>query len=586
MKQFLKFTLAAAFGIVLSFGLLIGLIAIVASGNETNEVKLSKPHILKLKLEGTLQDRVAENPFDVYGDLLGGTPSNIGLNALLANIKKAENDENISGIHLETGMLNAGFASLDELRDALLKFKESGKFITAYSEIYNQKSYYLASVANTICVYPEGAIELKGLNSTVAFYTDALKKIGVEPQVIRHGKFKAAVEPFLLTEMSPENREQVETFMYSIWAQYLANISEVRDVSIERLNTMIDDFEVKTPKDALDLGLVDKLCYKDELNSYLTELMNETDFKNLNFISNKKYKLVQNENARKKYKKDKIAVIFAQGEIQSGKGKETVIGSERISKAIRKARLDEKVKAIVLRVNSPGGSALASDVIWREMSLAKKAKPVVVSMGDVAASGGYYIACDADKIYASPTTITGSIGVFGILMNLEELYTDKLGLTFDQVKTNKFADLGSTTRPLTNEEYTIIQESVVEVYNTFTSKVAEGRNITQAKVDSIGQGRIWSGVNAKEIHLIDEFGGLEKAIEGAALLANLKDFRVLELPELKEPFELLMEELENGFEATVLKRTLGAEYKHYKALNNLKHLKGIQARMPYQFTIE
>jgi protease-4 len=483
-------------------------------------------------------------------------------------------------------MLNAGFASLDELRDALLKFKESGKFITAYSEIYNQKSYYLASVANTIGIYPEGAIELKGLNSTVAFYTDALKKIGVEPQVIRHGKFKAAVEPFLLTEMSPENREQVETFMYSIWAQYLANISEVRNVSIERLNTMIDDFEVKTPKDALDLGLVDKLCYKDELNSYLTELMNETDFKNLNFISNKKYKLVQNENARKKYKKDKIAVIFAQGEIQSGKGKETVIGSERISKAIRKARLDEKVKAIVLRVNSPGGSALASDVIWREMSLAKKAKPVVVSMGDVAASGGYYIACDADKIYASPTTITGSIGVFGILMNLEELYTDKLGLTFDQVKTNKFADLGSTTRPLTNEEYTIIQESVVEVYNTFTSKVAKGRNSTQAKVDSIGQGRIWSGVNAKEINLIDEFGGLEKAIEGAALLANLEDYRVLELPELKEPFELLMEELENGFEATVLKRTLGEEYKHYQALNNLKHLKGIQARMPYQFTIE
>ncbi|MDA8895697.1 signal peptide peptidase SppA, partial [Flavobacteriales bacterium] len=322
------------------------------------------------------------------------------------------------------------------------------------------------------------------------------------------------------------------------------------------------------------------------LNSYLTELMNETDFKNLNFISNKKYKLVQNENARKKYKKDKIAVIFAQGEIQSGKGKETVIGSERISKAIRKARLDEKVKAIVLRVNSPGGSALASDVIWREMSLAKKAKPVVVSMGDVAASGGYYIACDADKIYASPTTITGSIGVFGILMNLEELYTDKLGLTFDQVKTNKFADLGSTTRPLTNEEYTIIQESVIEVYNTFTSKVAKGRNTTQAKVDSIGQGRIWSGVNAKEINLIDEYGGLEKAIEGAALLANLEDYRVLELPELKEPFELLMEELENGFEATVLKRTLGEEYKHYKALNNLKHLKGIQARMPYQFTIE
>ena len=586
MKQFLKYTFASALGLVLAFVLLISIVGVLVSGEDTEEVKITEPHILKLQMRGTIQDRVAENPLDIYSELMGDAGSALGLNTLLANIEKAKNDVNISGIYLEMGYLNAGFATLDEIRNALSDFKESGKFITAYSEIYSQKSYYLASVANTISLYPEGALELMGLNSTVTFYTDALKKIGVEPQIIRHGKFKAAVEPFMLTEMSDANREQVETFMGSIWDQFLANVSKNRGFTVKRLNTMVDDFEVKNPADAKRLGLVDELFYKDQLQDHLSKLMNKESFSDLNFISNKKYKRVKNENARAKFKKDKIAVIYAQGEIQSGKGKETVIGSERISKAIRKARLDEKVKAIVLRVNSPGGSALASDVIWREMSLARPEKPVVVSMGDVAASGGYYIACDANKIYASPTTITGSIGVFGILMSLEELYTDKLGITFDQVKTNKFADLGTNTRPLSQEEHAIIQQSVVAVYDTFTSKVAQGRKMSQADVDSIGQGRIWSGVNALDLNLIDEFGGLQKAIEGAAELAGLEEYRLFELPELKDPLELLLEEFGGEFEAAIMKNNLGTEYKHYKALNNIRHLKGIQARMPYQFTIE
>tara|TARA_B110000971_G_C19936860_1_gene466770 strand:- start:65 stop:1189 length:1125 start_codon:yes stop_codon:yes gene_type:complete len=374
--------------------------------------------------------------------------------------------------------------------------------------------------------------------------------------------------------------------MGSIWDQFLTNVSKERGFTKDRLNAVVDNFEVKTPADAKQLGLVDELFYKDQLQNHLSELMQVESFEDINFIGIKKYQRVKNENARTKFKKDKIAVIYAQGEIQSGKGQETVIGSERISKAIRKARLDAKVKAIVLRVNSPGGSALASDVIWREMRLAKAEKPVVVSMGDVAASGGYYIACDADKIYASPTTITGSIGVFGVLMSLEELYTDKLGITFDQVKTNKFADLGTNTRPLSEEEYTIIQQSVVAVYDTFTSKVAQGRKMTQADVDSIGQGRVWSGVNALNLKLIDEFGGLQKAIEGAAELAELEEYRLFELPELQDPLELLLEEFGGEFEARLLKNKLGEEYKHYKALNNIRHLNGIQARMPYQFTIE
>ena len=586
MKQFLKFTFASALGLILGCITLIAIIGIIASSGESEELTLDKAHILKLELSGTIQDRVAENPFDIYGELMGSSESAMGLNDILSNISKAKNDPNIVGIYLEMGSLSAGFATIEEIRNTLIDFKESGKFISSYSEYYSQRAYYLASVSTTICIYPEGAMELKGLNSTIMFYTDALKKIGVEPQIIRHGKFKSAVEPFMLTKMSDANREQVETYMGSIWEQFLINVAKDRELSSEELNTIIDNFDVKNSADAKRLGFVDELFYRDQIQNHLVELMEEDKFDDLNFISHSRYKRVKNENARDKFKKDKIAVIYAQGEIKSGEGKETVIGSERISKAIRKARLDEKVKAIVLRVNSPGGSALASDVIWREMSLAKDEKPVVVSMGDVAASGGYYIACDADKIYASPSTITGSIGVFGIMMNLEELYTDKLGLTFDQVKTNKFADLGSNNRPLSEEEYAIIHQSVVEVYETFTSKVANGRKMTQESVDAIGQGRVWSGSNAMDINLIDAFGGLEEAIKGAAELAEMDEYRLFELPELKAPLEQLLEELETGFSASIMKYTLGDEYKHYKAINDMKHLKGIQVRMPYQFTID
>ena len=586
MKQFLKFTLASAVGLVLGIFLVIFIFAAIATGGEAKEVKLDKAHILRLELSGSIQDRVEKTPFDVFGELFGNNVSAIGLNDILANIKKAKNDEHIKGIYLEMGFLNAGFASIQEIRNALIDFKESGKFITAYSEIYTQRAYYLASVANNISIYPEGAMELKGLNSTVTFYTDALKKIGVEPQIIRHGKFKSAVEPFMLTEMSDANREQVETFMGSIWEQLLADIAHDRELSPEGLNKIVDNFAIRTPKDALELGLIDSLFYKDQLQDHLANLMAEEDYKDVEFISLKKYNRVKNENARDKFKKEKIAVIYAQGEIRSGEGSETVIGSERISKAIRKARLDKKVKAIVLRVNSPGGSALASDVIWREMTLAKAEKPVVVSMGDVAASGGYYIACAADKIYASENTITGSIGVFGILMSFEELYTEKLGLTFDQVKTNKFADLGTTTRPLTEEEYNIIHEGVVEIYHTFTSKVAEGRNMSQENVDAIGQGRVWSGTNAMDINLIDEYGGLEKAIEGAAALAELEDYRIYELPVQKDPLQELLKELGDGVQTSWMKYQLGDQYKYYKTLNDLTHLKGVQARMPYQFVID
>jgi protease-4 len=586
MKQFLKFTLASTVGMVIGIISLIFIFGIIASSGSSETVSISKPHILKLELSGAIQDRVEKTPFDVYGEFFGSDIKAIGLNDLLANIHKAKTDENISGIYIEMGYLSAGFATLEEIRNALLDFKESGKFITTYSEVYTQRAYYLASVSDDICIYPEGAIELKGLNSTITFYTDALKKIGVEPQIIRHGKFKSAVEPFMLTEMSTANREQTELYIGSIWDQYVDNVAEDRELTNERLNEIINNFEIRNPKDALNLGIVDRLFYRDQLQSHLSTLMAEKKYSEVKFISLNKYQKVNYENARDKFKKDKIAVIYAQGEIRSGEGSETIIGSERISKALRKAREDDKVKAIVLRVNSPGGSALASDVIWREAKLAQEVKPVIVSMGDVAASGGYYIACTADKIYALPSTITGSIGVFGILMSFEELYTEKIGLTFDQVKTNRFADLGNTTRPLTKEEYTIIQEGVVDIYETFTSKVAEGRNMSQHNVDGIGQGRVWSGVNAKDINLIDEYGGLNDAIKGAAELAELEDYRVYELPEQKNPFQELLKGLEDDLQTKWMKHQLGEQYKYYKTIQDLQHLKGVQARMPYQFVID
>jgi protease-4 len=585
MKQFFKFTIASALGLIIGTLVIVLIGSIIASSGDSDKITLNKKHVLKLVLNGTIQDRSEKKVFDL-GEITGQKTDIIGLNEILRNINKAKTDKFISGIFLDLGEISSGYASLEEIRNALLNFKESGKFITTYSEVYSQRAYYLASVADYICMYPEGGLDIRGLNSTVMFFTDALKKMGIEPQIIRHGKFKSAVEPFMLSEMSSANREQVEIYLGSLWDTYTKNIALNRGISSTRLNEVIDNFELKTPQDAVKLNLIDSLFYKDEFQEHLTHLTNENSYEKINFIKLSKYENVKNENARKKFKKDKIAVIYAQGDIVSGDGSETVIGSERISKAIRKAREDEKVKAIVLRVNSPGGSALASDVIWREMILAQNEKIVVVSMGDVAASGGYYIACASDKIYASPNTITGSIGVFGLMFSFEELFTEKLGLTFDQVKTNKFSDLGNSNRPLTEEEYAILQEGVIEVYNTFTLKVASGRNMSQQNVDEIGQGRVWSGANAIKINLIDEFGGLEESIKGAAELAKLDDYRLIELPEQKDPFQQLIETLEEDMQTSWLKHQLGSQYKYYKTLNDLREINGIQARMPIQFSID
>lgn len=593
MKQFFKFMFASMLGVFLAFFLgiivLVGMIAaLVSSSDSKKEAKVEPNSVLHINFEAQINDRSSNNPFENFdfGSMSG--KQGIGLNDILENIEKAKTDDNIKGIYIDLQSVPAGIATIEEIRNKLIEFKESKKFIVAYSEVYTQGAYYLASVADEVWLNPEGLIEFKGLGAQVMFFKGLLEKMEVEPQVIRYGKFKSAIEPFILDKMSEANREQTMKYMGSIWNNIVKGIADSRGLTPAQLNLIADSALVQNAKDAVEQKLADKLYYKDQVLDDLKDRCGLEDAKKLKLVSMVKYKDAPKakKEGDKGLAKDKIAVIYASGSIEGGEGDDQTIGSDRISKAIRKARLDENVKAIVLRVNSPGGSALASDVIWREVVLAKAVKPVVASMGDVAASGGYYISCAADTIVAQPNTITGSIGVFGLLMNLKNLMNNKLGVTVDTVKTNHYADLGSAFRPLTQAERDIIQNSVNEIYGSFISKVAEGRGMKVADVDSIGQGRVWSGYDAKGLGLVDVLGGMEDAIEIAAKMAKLDNYRVAEYPEQKEPFKAFMEELQGQGEDVMLKKSLGENYRFYKTLDDMRKMEGIQARMPFDIYID
>jgi protease-4 len=427
-------------------------------------------------------------------------------------------------------------------------------------------------------------MEFKGMLGQVMFFKGMLEKLDIEAQIIRHGKFKSAIEPFTLDKMSEPNKVQTLTFISGMWNHILDGISESRKIPVGDLTAIANEFKIKSPQDAVSLKMVDKLMYKDEVLDELKVRVGVKDNKDLKFMKLGKY--AKAPETEKNSSKDRIAVIYASGNIVSGEGDEGTIGSDDISKAIRKARLDEHVKAVVLRVNSPGGSALASDVIWREMLLTKKAKPVVVSMGDVAASGGYYIACAADKIFAYPNTITGSIGVFGIIPNMKEMFNKNLGITFDEVKTNPYADYIPVTRPMNDGEKKIITNEIETIYTTFITHVSEGRKMSVAQIDSIGQGRVWSGVDAKRIGLVDQFGGLNDAIAEAAKLAKLKEYRTMELPEQKDTFEQIMQAFSGDNTSVFMKKELGAAFPYFNYLSQMSHLQGVQALMPYQFDIK
>jgi len=585
MKDFFKFMFASMLGtfllMVLSvFISIIILVAIIASAS-SDETVITKNTLLHLRLDKPIVDRAPSMKFTFD---LSGPGKMTGLNELLDNIRKAKHDENITGIYLDLTDIPAGISTLEEIRDALMAFKTSGKFIWAYSESYSQRAYYLASVADRVFLNPEGSLEFKGLAAELTFIKGLLDKIDVKMQIIRHGKFKAATEPLFLEKMSPENRKQITELINGIWNKMVADISESRKISKSSLSAIADSLKIETAADAVKAGLVDQLVYKDELIREMKKKMNVAESKKLSTVSDASYTSVP-EKRKQGLSSEKIAVIYAGGSIGSGEGDDESIGSERISKAIRKAREDEKVKAIVFRINSGGGSALASDVIWREIDLARQAKPVVASFGDVAASGGYYIACAASRIVANPTTLTGSIGVFGVVPNMEGLFSKKLGITFDRAMTNPNSDYISVVKPLTPYQEKKIQKDVDHIYDVFTGKVAEGRKISKAQVDSIGQGRIWNGIDAQRIKLLDEFGGLTRSVELAASMAGIKDYRLISLPEQKEWFEELISELMGVDPSSKIREILGPDYQLYEYMKEIREMKGIQARSLYEIEI-
>ena len=581
MKSFLKNILSTIIGIVSSILLLLIIMLVIFSIASTdNEVKIKKNSILKIDLSNnTIVERSPTNPLEAF-NFTGEMLDNLELKEVLDNIEKAKYDDNIVAIYLNNTIVNAGLSQTEEIRNKLLEFKKTGKRIISYSEVYSQLSYYLSSISNSIYLNPEGVIDLKGLSASPMFYKGLLEKLDIDMQIIRHGKFKSAVEPFTLTEMSAENRKQMSLFLNSIADNLMDSIANQRGLTISEVQNHANQLSLENAKSCIELNYVDALMYQDQVNDSLLSL---SQSEKLNIISINKYSSVKVNT--KDISRNKIAIIYATGSISSGKGSESSIGSETTAKAIKDAREDKNVKGIVFRINSGGGSALASDVIWRETILTKEAKiPFVVSMGDYAASGGYYIACAADSIVANPTTLTGSIGVFGMIPNLQNFYKNKLGITIDTANTIKYADMG-INRPLTNYEKRKIQKSIANVYETFISHVSEGRNISKSSVDEIGQGRIWTGYDAKRIGLIDTYGGIEKAIDIASTLANIDDYRIISLPKKKDPFSEFATKFASGSNiSNILLDKIGVRTELTKPIENLLSRDKVQARLP--FTIE
>jgi protease-4 len=583
MKEFFRAFLGSCLGVLISFLLLIllgfSLIGIIASSSE-EKVEIAPKTILKIELDQPIFERTPTNPFDNFdfGSMKSNKP--LGLNSIVSNLKKAKTDPNIAGVYMDLTTVNApGFATIQEIRNAIVDFKKSGKFVVAFSDTYTQIAYYLASAADKIYMNPEGNLELLGLKAQVMFYKGTLDKLGVQAQIIRHGKFKSAVEPFMLDKMSPANREQMDALLGSIWNEMTAEISKSRNVSVEELNSIANNLSAPDGKSAVNAKLVDELLYKDQVIAKLASFAKVEKDKDPEAISLAKYDQVIPED--QKYSKEKIAVIYANGEVVMGSDSKN-LSEKEISATIREARKDENIKAIVLRVNSPGGSALASEIIWREMELARKAKPVVVSMGDLAASGGYYITAPANVIYAQPTTLTGSIGVFGVLFNAEKGLKDKLGITVDVAKTNSHADMGQPFRMLNNDETAAIQKEIERIYGTFTGHVSAGRRLPVSYIDSIGQGRVWSGVMAQKLKLVDKLGGLTDAIAEAAKLAKLKEYRTVDLPEQKSTFSQIMAEFTGESISTMFARGQFEEsIKSYNEIRSFIKNQGVQARLPF-----
>jgi len=576
----LGFFLSMVIVVIIIFVIIVGAISSIDSDKT---VSVSNNSVLLLNLDQAITERTPKNPFGNL-PIVGSTEKDgIGLNDLLKSIQKAKNDDNIKCIYINVSSPNAGYATMREVRNALIDFKKSHKKIIAYSEVYTQGAYYLASVADKVYLNPEGALEFKGFSSELTFFKGTLEKVGVEMQVIRVGNYKSAVEPFILDKMSDYNRKQVTAYVGGLYNTFLGDIAKSRGLEKDSLFSIADNYKLREPQDAVNYKMIDGLKYKDQILEELKGLSGRTRGENVRTISINDY---AKNNSDTGSGKDKIAVIYANGEISGGEGNDNQIGSERISRAIRKARLDDDIKAIVIRVNSPGGSALASDVIWREVVLTRKEKPVIASFGDVAASGGYYIGCAADSIFVQPNTITGSIGVFGLIPNFQNLMTNKLGITFDGVKTGKYADIMATNRPMTEGERFIIQNELNRIYSGFVSRVADGRKKSKAYIDSIGGGHVWIGTDAVQIGLADRIGSFNDAIKAAAKKAKVKDYKVVEYPDVVDPLKSLIDESTDRIKTYYTKQELGDNYMLYQQMKKVISSAGIQARMPFEAVIK
>jgi protease-4 len=585
--NFLRNLLASILGSLVAFGIVMGMffIFIALIGNMEDGVVVKKNSILELRFMAPIIDYTGK---DENSPFAGLWDEELGLDEIIHAIKVAKEDANIRGISLTTSFLQAGVAQTREIREALLDFKSSGKFVMAHSDFYTQKDYYLASVADEVYLNPVGTLDFKGLSTEILYYKDFQEKTGIKMEVIRHGKYKSAVEPFLSNTMSAENRLQIKELITSIWDVIVEDVSATRNISRENLNIIADTLGGRTPKYAVASGLIDGDLHFDEYENLLRNAMGVSQGEDLNYIEFEEYvRLAHWEKVHAGT--DKIAVIYAQGEIFYGDGGKDFLGQGLMVDALHKAKNDKDVKAIVLRVDSPGGSALVSDIIWREITLAKAEKPVVVSFGNVAASGGYYIGVAGDKIFAEPTTITGSIGVFGTIPNIHEL-AGNIGVNAEQVGTNKNSVDYSLFEPMNDSFRDVVQEGIEDTYNTFLQRVAEGRKMSLAQVDSLAQGRVWSGVDAQANGLVDELGNLDDAIAAAADMAGLGNYSIRKYPKYKSNFERFMDDLggmESKIKASLIKEEIGSEaYQILKEFKQASEQKGIQARMPFSLNIK
>jgi protease-4 len=593
VRQFFKFVLATLVGLVvfsvLGFVVLIGLVTAIGSSSGSKTVASNS--VLELKLDKPISERKQS------ADLLGSSGSTIGLIGLKEVIGRAKEDDDIKGILLNLELVQGGMASLEEVRDALLDFKKAGKFIVAYHEITSEKSYYLSSVADEIYLHPQGTLEFNGLSSEVMFYKRLFDKAGIEPYIFRVGSFKSAVEPFFRENFSDSARYQTVSYLHSLNDHMLSQVAASRKIAAPRLQVISDSMLVHNAKDALRLKLVTKLGYYDQVQDYLRRKLGVKADDKPSVVSLSDYQDADKADAdapADKTSSNRIAVIYAEGDIVTGRGSDDNIGSDKFAEAIRKARLDDKVKAVVLRINSPGGSSLASDIIYREVVLTKKVKPIIASMSDVAASGGYYMAMACDTIVAHPNTITGSIGVFGVLPNIQPLLADKLGITVDRVTTGKFSDLPTITRALSPYEKQQMQLEVNDIYADFTSKAAAGRHMPVERLRRIASGRVWSGTEGKKIGLVDVLGSYEDALKIAAGRAHLRpdDYEVQRLPRQKSSIEKFFSRFTGGddedqaAEARLLQAKLGPLYPAVRQYQQLMQMRGVQARLPYELEIK